>query len=420
MEDASAALPEPLFQRAVGLLRELTAISSPSGDAGGLHQMAERLAGELRERGLTAEIREEPSTEAGRPLPVLYARGNPGTGASRGPLLLVGHLDTVLAATPPRLDGDRLVGTGALDMKGGLATLVGALDLLRHRGQAPPPDLLLVAVPDEEVGGELSRAVVRRWGETARALWVLEPGEPAGEAETIVAGRRGMVQWRLEVQGTAAHSGLHYWEGRSAVTAAARWALEAERYSHDQGGPTVNIGRLVAGDSSFVDHLDTAHALLGTERQLNVVPDRAVAEGEMRFLRPEDCGRMLKYLRELAEDVGIFSRTTVTFTTGPEIPPVNPEGPHAALCRRAVELAAARGWRLEIETDRGGISFPNFLPDPNRLPILDGLGPVGSGMHTRDESVSLESLRRRIVLLADLLAEDGCGAEPGHPYRSGP
>lgn len=129
---------------------------------------------------------------------------------------------------------------------------------------------------------------------------------------------------------------------------------------------------------------------------------------------------MLKYLRELAEDVGIFSRTTVTFTTGPEIPPVNPEGPHAALCRRAVELAAARGWRLEIETDRGGISFPNFLPDPNRLPILDGLGPVGSGMHTRDESVSLESLRRRIVLLADLLAEDGCGAEPGHPYRSGP
>src|SRR5437763_11765135 len=165
MEDASAALPEPLFQRAVGLLRELTAISSPSGDAGGLHQMAERLAGELRERGLTAEIREQTSMEAGQPLPVLYARGNPGTGASRGPLLLVGHLDTVLAAAPPRLDGDRLVGTGALDMKGGLATLAGALDLLRHRGQAPPADLPLVAVPDDGVGGELARRSVRRWGE---------------------------------------------------------------------------------------------------------------------------------------------------------------------------------------------------------------------------------------------------------------
>ncbi|HEX4966024.1 MAG TPA: M20/M25/M40 family metallo-hydrolase, partial [Thermoanaerobaculia bacterium] len=244
MEDTRAALPEPLFQRSLGLLRELTAISSPSGDAGGLQRMAERLAAELRQRGLATEIHAEPSAEAGRPLPVLYARG-PDT--ARGHLLLIGHLDTVLPAAPPHIEGDRLVGTGAIDMKGGLATLVGALDLLGHRGQAAPADLLLVAVPDEEVGGEISRAAVRRWGESARALWVLEPGEPAEDAETIVAGRRGMFQWRLEVQGMAAHSGLHYWDGRSALTAAARFALEAERLSRKNGGPTVNAGRLVAG-----------------------------------------------------------------------------------------------------------------------------------------------------------------------------
>ena len=407
MDDFAGALPEPIFQRAVGLLRELTEISSPSGDAAGLRRMAERLAGELRARGLIAEIHDEPSAEAGRPLPVLQARGNPGDGASRGPLLLMGHLDTVLAAAPPRLDGDRLVATGALDMKGGFATLLGALDLLRHRGQAPPADLLLVAVPDEEVGGELSRAAVRRWGKTARALWVLEPGEPAGDAETIVAGRRGMVQWRLDVKGTAAHSGLHYWDGRSALVAAARFAHEAESFSQRDGGPTVNVGRLVAGDASFVDSLATAHTLLGTEGQLNVVPDRAVAEGEIRFLRSSQGHETVRHLRDLAEDLGTVSDTRLTLVTGLEIPPVDPEGPHASLCRHAVELAAARGWRLEIETDRGGISFPNLLPDPNGLPILDGLGPVGSGMHTRKEFVSLESLRRRIVLLADLLAEEG-------------
>jgi len=45
-----------------------------------------------------------------------------------------------------------------------------------------------------------------------------------------------------------------------------------------------------------------------------------------------------------------------------------------------------------------------FLADPGRLPVLDGLGPVGGGMHTRDEHVHLASLQRRIVLLADLLA----------------
>jgi glutamate carboxypeptidase len=219
-----------------------------------------------------------------------------------------------------------------------------------------------------------------------------------------------MIQWRLEVRGTAAHSGLHYWEGRSALTAAARFAHEAESFSQMGGGPTVNVGRLVAGDASFVDDLAAAHELLGTERQLNVVPDRALAEGEVRFLRSQDRGKLLRRLLDLAEDVGRHSGTTLTFIPGPEIPPVDPESPHSALSRRAVELAADRGWSLAIETDRGGISFPNFLPDLNRIPILDGLGPVGGGMHTREEFVSLRSLRRRIVLLADLLAEDARGS----------
>ncbi|HSS77095.1 MAG TPA: M20/M25/M40 family metallo-hydrolase [Thermoanaerobaculia bacterium] len=406
MEDTPTALPAPLFQGAVDLLRELTEISSPSGDAEGLERLAERLAAELRSRGLATEVRAEPSAEAGRSLPVLVARG---ADTSRGHLLLIGHLDTVLPAVPSRLDGDRLVATGAIDMKGGLATLIGALDLLRHRGQTPPADLLLVAVPDEEVGGELSRAAVRRWGETARALWVLEPGEPVGDAETIVAGRRGMFQWRLEARGTAAHSGLHYWDGRSALAAAARWATKAEALSRRNGGPTVNTGRLVAGDASFVDDLAAAHGLLGTERQLNVVPDRAVAEGEVRFLRLQDGGETLRSLLDLAEEVGRETCTTVIFSPGQEISPVDPESPHSTLSRRAVALAADRGWSLEIEKDRGGISFPNFLPDPSRIPILDGLGPVGGGMHTREEFVDLRSLRRRIVLLADLLAEDAGG-----------
>jgi glutamate carboxypeptidase len=401
VDDPAAALPAPLFQRTVNLLKEMTAISSPSGDVEGLERMAEMLAGELGKRGLPTEIHAEHSEEAGRSLPVLC-----GGDTSRGHLLLIGHLDTVLSAGPSRLDGDRLVATGAIDTKGSLATLVGALDLLRHQGQQPPADLLLVAVPDEEVGGELSRAAVRRWGETARALLVLEPGEPAGDSETIVAGRRGMFQWRLEVWGTAAHSGLHYWDGRSALYAAARWVAEAEALSRKLGGPTVNTGRLVAGGAGFVDDLATTHAFLGTERQLNVVPDRAVAEGEVRFLQAQDCSETLQRLLDLAGDVGRHTGTTLTFTTGPVVPPVDPEGPHFALTRRAVDLAAARGWRLEIETGRGGISFSNFLADPSHIPILDGLGPVGGGMHTREEFVDLRSLRRRIVLLADLLAED--------------
>jgi glutamate carboxypeptidase len=422
-------MPATLFRSTVTLLAELAAISSPSGDTAGLGRMAARLGAELAARGWSFEIGDDLVLVARRDEPDDHGdtgeadksarRDEPATGGRPGPLVLIGHMDTVLPAAPPHLAAaeERLVATGAIDMKGGLATLLGALDLLAHRGAALPANLRLVAVPDEEVGGELSRNAVARWGAEARALWVLEPGEPGREtgAETLVGGRRGMFDWHLTATGTAAHSGLHFAHGRSALLATARWALAAAAppgapATEDQA-PTVNVGRLVAGDASFVGKLAETHGWLGTDRQLNVVPDRAVAEGEVRVSRAAQADEEAARLASLADEIGAATGTRLTFTRGATIPPVDPHGPQRAWCARAVALAEARGWSLEVEEERGGISFPNFLTEPGRIPVLDGLGPIGGGMHTRDEFVDLRSLRRRIVLLADLLQAEA-GQQP--------
>ncbi len=260
------ALPPDLFAATVALLEELTAISSASGDAAGLGRMAARLGAVLAARGLEVEVRQglgpddregcgSAAGPIGSTLPVLVARGpavaaGGASPAGRGHRVLSGPIDTVLSAAPPRRDGDRLVATGAIDTKGALATLAGALDLLARRGAAPPADLLLIAVPDEEVGGELARAAVEHWGAGARALWVLEPGEPgsAPGAETLVGGRRGLFDWRLEARGKSAHSGLHLAEGRSALLAAARWCLEATAAPNAPAAP-VAVDRPGATDS---------------------------------------------------------------------------------------------------------------------------------------------------------------------------
>jgi glutamate carboxypeptidase len=393
-------LPGEIMEDATRLLVDLCTMSSASGDHEGIRQVAARVAAELGKRGLSAEVGTE-NDENNEPQPVLIACGPK---AGEHYLLLVGHMDTVLDAAPPRIEDGRLIATGALDMKGGLAMFVGALDLLAHRGQQPPADLMLVAVPDEEVGGAIAERAVRRWAADARAILVIEPGEARNGGETLVAGRRGLVEWRLDVTGRASHSGLAYWQGRSALAAAADWSAQAQRMSEPGPGPTVNVARLVAGDTDFVNGLAAHFALLGTSRRRNVVSERALAEGEVRFLSPSDGERIVDRLERLTDTLAEHYDVKMMFARGVSVPPVDPHGPGAPIVDRVVGLAAARGWRLEVEDDRGGISFPNYVADPGKVPIVDGLGPVGDGMHTREEYLDLASFRRRIVLLADLLA----------------
>jgi glutamate carboxypeptidase len=399
MPSRAEDLPREIRDNATKLLVDLCTISSASGDHEGIRQVAARVAAELGKRGLSADVGTE-SDEDGKQQPVLIACGPK---AGEHYLLLVGHMDTVLDAAPPRMEGGRLFATGALDMKGGLAMLVGSLDLLAHRGQQPPADLMLVAVPDEEVGGAIAERAVRRWAADARVLLVIEPGEARNGGETLVAGRRGLFEWRLDVTGRAAHSGLAYWQGRSALAAAADWSAQAQRMSEPGPGPTVNVARLVAGDTDFVTGLATHFALLGTSRRRNVISERALAEGEVRFLSAADSERILERLDRLTETLAAHYDVKMTFVRGTSVPPVDPHGPGAPIVERVVELAAARGWQLEVEQDRGGISFPNYVADPTKVPIVDGLGPVGDGMHTREEYLDLASFERRIVLLADLL-----------------
>lgn len=394
------ASPPEIFAATLKLLEELTAISSPSGDTAGLRAAAERLGDAYRRCGLEIEIRPRPD-DGETPQPVLYARG-PAAGDNY--LLVVGHLDTVLAAAPPELRDDRLYATGATDMKGGLAALAGALELLAADGdRAAAADLLIVVVPDEEVGGRLTKEVVETLGGGARGLWVLEPGRTEGDAETMVIGRRGMFQWQLEVTGRGAHAGNGYWQGRSALNAAADWCLRARALASPGPGPTVNAGRLVAGDGSFVEDLAAGAALIGTARQLNVVPDRARAEGEARFRQAGEGETLRGEMEALAERVAGEHEVEAAFSTSDPVRPIAASEASWRWAREAMAAAERHGWQLEVEDDRPGISFPNFLPDGVDIPAIDGLGPVGGGMHTRGEYVELRSLDRRIALLAELL-----------------
>ena len=399
MPPTTTAVPAELVERSIQLLLELCSVSSASNDTEGLYRMTEVLSRELLDLGLLREVHAEAGVN-GSALPVLTAQG---PGDHDHHTLLLGHLDTVLPAVPPHVESGRLVGTGALDMKGGFAALIGALRLLRKREESLPEDLLLVAVPDEEIGGPVSVRAVRHWGEGAHTVLVLEPGASGDGCETLVVGRRGLTVWRLDARGRAAHSGVAYWEGRSALAAAATWAGSVQQMSEKGDGPVVNVGRIVGGDSEFVSDVGEEHRFIGTTERLNIVADRCLVEGEIRYLGLADGDRVVAAMRHLAAEVGRTWDIDMRFEEVEHIPPVTVSASGQELADHLVAAAKAAGWRLELEGNRGGVSFPNFLPNPAAATIIDGLGPVGGGMHTRDEFLDLESLERRIALIAEAL-----------------
>lgn len=413
---ASPRTPTDVYDATVALLEALCAVSSPTGDIDGLERVMALYADALRDRGLEVERLDSmpPGASGDRDEPMMIARRPGALGASRHGarptgtgLVLIGHLDTVLDALPPRREGSTLHAIGSADMKGGMATLIGALALLDRRGQAPPDDLEVLVVPDEEVLGPYTRYAVEHLAAGARGLWSLEPGKRLGDRrETVVIGRRGLFNWQLEIRGRGAHAGSSYWHGRSALAAAAGWSAEATALSRPGDGPTVNVARLVAGESRFAEDPCRDPSLLGSSRQRNVVPALARAEGEARYLAPVDGPRLIADLEALGRRIAEAHEVEVDFTVEKIVAPMPVTDAGRALAARAGDLARDLDIDLEVEETRGGLSFPNLLPTGSPTVAIDGLGPAGGGMHTPEEWVDLESLDRRVRLLADLLASE--------------
>jgi glutamate carboxypeptidase len=209
--------------------------------------------------------------------------------------------------------------------------------------------------------------------------------------------------WRLDARGTAAHSGVAYWEGRSALAAAATWSGAVQKLSEPGDGPVVNVGRIVGGDSEFVSDVGEEHRFIGTSERLNIVADRCLVEGEVRYLDPGDRDRITSEMQRLADEQGGEWRVDMAFEEVEHIHPMSESDASRELADHLVQVANGSGWGLGLEKNRGGVSFPNFLPEDSAACVVDGLGPVGGGMHTRAEFLDLGSLERRISLIAAAL-----------------
>jgi glutamate carboxypeptidase len=302
------------------------------------------------------------------------------TGAA-GRVLLLGHLDTVwplgtLKTMACRLSGGRLWGPGTFDMKAGVAMALTALEMLVE-ADLLGKEIVFLLNSDEEVGSPVSRPITEALASECGAVFVLEPAQGLA----CKTARKGTGNWRIDVAGRAAHAGVDFEKGVSAIRELARVVEAVSGWTDLERGLTVSVG--VAGGGT----------------KLNVVPAEAWAEVDVRFARKADGPRME---RKFAGLKAVDRRCTLAVTGGINRPPMERLRGTVRLYERAKALAAELGFVLE-EASTGGASDGNFTAALG-VPTLDGLGAVGEGAHARHESVVVEHLAPRTALLAGLLA----------------
>jgi succinyl-diaminopimelate desuccinylase len=306
-------------------------------------------------------------------LPVIVAE----VGPADGPVVILhGHLDVVPGFQEqfePRVEGDRLIGRGAYDMKGGLAAMMCAVKECAAQQRVR---LRFLCVPDEEAEDVDERSTDELVRAGMRGDFAIT-GEPTNLHIGIQA--KGVLAMRIEVRGRSAH-GSTPWLGDSAVLKAfdVFRQIEAMPFARESSElfdrPSINLGRIEGGDV------------------FNKVPDRCEMVVDVRYLPGQDPGAILAQVRALPD-------VTVTRTLARAPAHVPRSNPYV----RALRDAVARTLDDEaLSVGRDGASDAiSFIE--SGIPAVE-FGPVGGGHHGPEEWVSIGSLRRYREALVDFVA----------------
>jgi glutamate carboxypeptidase len=371
-----ARLPERTAELAA-LLTQWAEINSGSGHRAGLDRMRTALRAEFG-RFAGATIEELPCTGTADALRI---RLRP---AAATRLLFSGHFDTVYEAADPFqqcrwLDAERLNGPGVTDMKGGIVTILAALQAFEQTPHAANLGWEVLLTPDEETGSHGSRPWFHEAATWAHFFLVFEPGRPNGD---IVHSRKGTGGMVVTCRGRAAHAAKAPNDGRNAILALAEFLLAASQVPAEMPGVLLNVGNIRGGGAAT-----------------NVVPDFAAAELDLRITQVADCAPLLARLEALAAGInardGLQLELKGGFNRAPkECLPLEeklfPEWQRAA---RDVGLPPFN-W---VHT--GGASDGNLLSAAG-LPGFDGVGPIGDHLHSNREFIVVPTMATRAQVVA--------------------
>ena len=385
---AAEVPPEQLLKNAeaeqkayLATVEQLVDIDTGTGQAPGLKTVSEMLVKRLEALGATVQT-----------TPASPSTGDNIVGTIKGTgsksFLLMIHYDTVFgpgtaAKRPFKVEGEKAYGPGVADAKGGVAMVLHSLKLLQDQKFKDYGTITVLFNPDEEMGSAGSKKVIAELARQHDYVFSYEP--PDTDAVTVAT--NGINGVFVDVKGKSSHAGSAPEAGRNAAMELSHQLIQLKDLGDKTKGTTVNWTMINSG----------------TKR--NIIPDSAVAEGDMRYSDLSESDRVLADGQRIVQSK-LIDGTQVTFRMDKGRPPLAKNPATEDLAKTAQTLYGKIGRKVEPIAMRFGTDAGYaYVPDSQKPAVLETMGVVGAGLHSEDEYMELSSIAPRLYLTTAMIMQ---------------
>lgn len=357
----------------IDLLKRLVEHESPTREKSFVDKLGNFIADRAQE--LNAEITTYPQEKAGDHLAFSW-----GTGERE--FLLLTHMDTVyevgtLDKIPWREKGEKIFGPGVLDMKFGIATALTVIEAMQANGSDSIRGVTLLCTSDEETGSDTSREIIETLAQEHKLTLCLEPALSDGSLKTW---RKGIGAFKIKTEGISAHAGAYPNPGVNAILEMAYQLIELGKIANPEKSTSMNLGVIDGGTRT------------------NVVAESCTCRFDVRVKTSSEQQVVEK---ALASHSPKLEGAKVAIEGSWNRPPMQRTPLMLETFERAQAIAKDIGITLS-EGGTGGGSDANFVAALG-LPVLDGLGAIGEGAHSRTENIQVSCIAERAAILAALI-----------------
>ncbi|MBR4720297.1 MAG: M20/M25/M40 family metallo-hydrolase [Clostridia bacterium] len=366
----------------LNFLKEIAEIESPTTYKEGVDAVGEYFIEKAKAHGWKTEVfRQEKSGN------VVVITMNPES--KEKPFCLSGHLDTVhplgLFGNPcVKIEGNKMIGPGACDCKGGCVNAFWAMDALAEMGYNKRPVMLLLQSDEETSSRESNKETIKYIVERSKDAVAFFNMEPSILDTGVVLERKGIAKFEFTVSGISEHASKCY-DGASAIAEAANKILKLEKYK-DRDGITCNCGTIKGGTVP------------------NTVPEKCVFSLDTRFANEQQYKEICELVNRVSEE-SVIQKTSCEVKEIGYRPSMPKSEKNYALLKSANEILK----NADLKELKAIIAFGGSdaayvtLAD---IPVIDSVGVIGDNVHSQNEYILTDSFslptKRAAAIIANI------------------